>query len=85
MNAFAELAQLFDPARPCFTVETAKNLLSLHSEAAKVERIEELAAKANEAALSTAEHEEYLGYIYAGKMMSMLKLQARLFLQQAAA
>jgi hypothetical protein len=47
--------------------------------------MEELAAKANEGRLSRDEESEYWSYIYAGKMMSILKLQARLFLKRQAA
>jgi len=84
MNAFSELEQLFETSKPCFTVETANNLVSMGTDPIKSARIEELSAKANEGRLSFDEEQEYWSYIYAGRMMSILKLQARLFLKQAA-
>lgn len=85
MNAFSELEQLFETSKPCFTVETASNLVSLGTDPDKAARIEELSAKANEGRLSFDEEQEYWSYIYAGRMMSILKLQAQLFLKRSAA
>ncbi|MFN7565094.1 MAG: hypothetical protein ACK5TH_25260 [Prosthecobacter sp.] len=85
MNAFASLDKLLDPARPCFTAETAANILQIEPDAERITRMEELAAKANEGKLTREEETEYRSFISAGKMMSILKLQARLFLQRQAA
>jgi hypothetical protein len=85
MNAFAELEQLFEPSRGCFTIEAARNLVSLGSDPAKAARVEELSARANEGKLSVDEEQEYWSHIYAGRMMAMLKLQAQLFLKRSAA
>ena len=85
MNAFASLQKMLDPARPCFTAETAANVLKLEPEPAKTERMEELSAKANEGRLNRTEEAEYWSYIHAGKLISMLKMQARLFLKRSAA
>ena len=60
-------------------------MLRLEPEPAKAARIEELSPRANEGRLAPAEEAEYWSYIHAGKMISMLKLQARLFLQRHAA
>jgi hypothetical protein len=84
MNAFAEIDQLFQSERPCFTVETASNLVNLAPDLEKAIRIEELSDKANAGKLTTDEEQEYWTYIYAGRMMAILKLQARLFLKKAA-
>ncbi len=84
MNAFAELDQMFQSSKPCFTVETATNLVNLGTDPEKAARIEELSAMANEGKLSFDDEQEYWSYIYAGRMMAILKLQARLFLKQAA-
>lgn len=83
MNAFASLEKMLDPSSPCFTVETAANVLKLTPDPAKSARVETLSAKANEGKLNAAEETEYWSYIHAGKMMSMLKLQAKLFLKRA--
>lgn len=85
MNAFSSFEKRLDPARPCFTAETAANIVQIEPDAEKTARMEELAAKANEGRLSRDEESEYWSCIHAGKMMSILKLQARLFLKRQAA
>jgi hypothetical protein len=85
MNALSGLEEMLDPAHPCFTAETAANVLRLEPGPAKSARMDEFSAKANERRLSRTEESEYWSGIYAGKMISMLKLQARLFLKRAAA
>jgi len=85
MNAFSSLDKMLDPSRPCFTAETATNIVQIQPDAAKTARMEELAAKSNEGRLTRDEESEYWSYIYAGKMISILKLQARLFLKRQAA
>lgn len=85
MNAFSNLEKMLDPEHPCFTKETATNIIRLQPDSAKTARMEELAAKANEGRLSRDEESEYWSLIHAGKMISVLKLQARLFLKRQAA
>ena len=85
MNAFSSLDKMLDPARPCFTPETAANIIQIEPDSAKTARMEELAAKANEGKLSRDEESEYWKLIYAGKMIYSLKLQASLFLNRQAA
>lgn len=85
MNSFASLEKMLDPAHPCFTAETAANVLKLGPDPAKSARMDELSAKANEGRLSRTEESEYWSAIHAGKLISMLKLQARLFLKRTAA
>ncbi len=84
MNSFASLRKMLDPAHPCFTAETAANVMRLEPDPAKSARMDELSAKANEGQLTPTEESEYWSAIHAGKMISMLKLQARLFLKRAA-
>jgi len=84
MNAFASLEKMLDPARPCFTAETAANVLRLEPDPEKTARIEELSAKASEGRLDRSEEAEYWSYIHAGKLISMLKLRARLFPKRSA-
>ncbi|MFN0075170.1 MAG: hypothetical protein ACKVY0_01720 [Prosthecobacter sp.] len=85
MNEFSELNQLLEPSRPCFTVETANNLLKIVPDETKLARMEVLAAKANEGRLTHLEEREYWSLICAGKFMSILRLQAKVFLKRAAA
>ncbi len=81
MNAFSELEQVLDPAEPIFTVEGAQRLVDMQPNAEKLSRMEELADKANEGQLSQGERIEYETLIHVGKLMSILRLKARLFLQ----
>ena len=60
-------------------------VLRLEPDPAKTARMDELSAKANEGRLTRTEESEYWSAIHAGKMISMLKLQARLFLKRASA
>ena len=85
MNAFSSLDKMLDPSRPCFTAETAANIVQIEPDVAKTSRMEELGAKSNEGRLTRDEESEYWSYIYAGKMISILKLQARLFLKRQGA
>lgn len=85
MNSFSSLEKMLDPDRPCFTRETAANILQIEPDPAKTTRMEELAAKANEGRLTRDEEAEHWSHLYAGKMMSILKLQARLFLKRQSA
>ena len=82
MNALASLEKMLDPAHPCFTAETAANVLKLEPDPDKAARLEELSAKANEGRLNRTEETEYWSYIHAGKLISKLKLQVRLFLKR---
>ncbi|WP_395746449.1 hypothetical protein [Prosthecobacter sp.] len=81
MNAFSELEQALDPSEPIFTVEGARRLVNMPPNAEKLSRMEELADKANEGGLTPNERSEYEGLIYAGKLMSILRLKAGAFLQ----
>ncbi len=85
MDAFSGLEKLLDPDRPCFTAETAANFLKLEPGPELTARMEVLSAKANEGQLTSREETEYWSYIHAGKLMSILQLQARLFLKRSAA
>lgn len=81
MNAFSELEQALDPSAPIFTVEGARRLVNMPPNAEKLGRMEELADKANEDLLTPGERSEYEALIYAGKLMSILRLKAEVFLQ----
>ncbi|MCF7786208.1 MAG: hypothetical protein K9N47_08795 [Prosthecobacter sp.] len=81
MNVFSELEQALDPSEPIFTIEGARRLVNMPPNAEKLSRMEELADKANEDLLTPGERSEYEGLIYAGKLMSILRLKAGTFLQ----
>lgn len=81
MNAFSELERVLDPAEPIFTAEGACRLVEMPPNEEKVARMEELADKANEGLLSPVERSEYESLISASKLMSILRLKARQYLQ----
>lgn len=81
MNAFSELERVLDPADPIFTAEGARRLVEMPPNAEKAARMEELADKANEGLLTVVERSEYESLISASKLLSILRLKARLFLQ----
>lgn len=63
----------------------ADDLLSMPTDEALRSRIEELADKSNEGALSDAEREEYSGYVRANKFVAVLRAEARKFKSGSAA
>ena len=84
MNAFSALNSLFDPAHPSFTDEGLRTLLSLKSSDGETARLEELAEKANQGALSTEERREYETSVRAGALISLLQAKARLYQKRLA-
>ena len=82
MNAFAELEQVLNPAEPIFTVEGAQRLVDMPTNPERIARMEELGEKADEDTLTCAERSEYGALIQSSKLMSVLRLRARAFLQR---
>ena len=60
-------------------------VLAVQTDQSLRERIEELAAKNTEGALSPAEHEEYVGYVRANKFVAVLRREAKKFKSGSAA
>lgn len=60
-------------------------VLSVEADESLRERINELAAKNTEGALSPAEHEEYVGYVRANKFVAVLRREAKKFRSGSAA
>lgn len=81
MNAFADLEQVLNPADSIFTAEGARRLVDMPANPERLARMEELGEKANEGQLTAAEHSEYEALIHSGKLMSILRLKAGVFLQ----
>jgi hypothetical protein len=70
---------------PIFSILTAdqmKLLAELQGDPGLVERVAELAERANEGELSTADREEYEGYIEANNLLAVLQAEARFRLRQ---
>ena len=59
------------------TPEQTQKLADLQCDASTVDRLTELATKANEGELSASEREEYEAYIEANNLLSVLQAEAR--------
>jgi hypothetical protein len=60
-------------------------VLSVRTDQALRERIEELASKNTEGSLSTEERDEYAGYVRANKFVAVLRREAKKFKSGSAA
>lgn len=75
------LEGLLAPFGECLTPEVAQKLVHLQASPAVIARVEELAEKCNEGALTDEERAEYESYVHVNDVMTMLKARARQFLQ----
>ena len=66
-----------DPILQFFTVDQAKGIVQYRGNPEMHDRIEHLAAKANEGELTPQEQAEYEGYVRANKFMAILQAKAR--------
>jgi hypothetical protein len=82
MATASSLDRLLDPVMACLTRQVAENLVNLRLDPELTERIEYLAAQANEGLLTSEEDEEYKDYIEGGDLISLLQAKARRFLKQ---
>ena len=76
----AILDKMLDPVARCFTPVVAKAVAELRADLITQARIDELATKCNEGALTEAEHREYGAYVEAIDMIGILQAKARAFL-----
>jgi hypothetical protein len=79
------LDRLLAPVTECFSQEVAERLVALRADPEVESRIEDLAAKANEGALSAEERAEYEDYIEAVDLIGILQARARAVLAQLTA
>ncbi len=71
------LDRLLDPFAKCLTADVARRLADMRPDPATQARIDQLAAMANEGTLGPAEQAEYLGYVEAIDIVSILQAKAR--------
>jgi hypothetical protein len=71
------LHRLLEPVARCFTPDVAKLLVELKPDPSTQARIDELASKANEGTLTSAEQAEYEGFVEAIDVVSILQAKAR--------
>ncbi len=84
MSAAEVLDRLLDPVSCCFGEEGARSLVELRADSQAQHRTEELAAKANDGALTPMERDEYEACVQAGEVIAILQAKARLRLKGAA-
>ena len=76
----AILDKMLEPVTRCFTPAVAKRIAELRADPVTQARIDELAAKCNEGALTEAEQREYGAYIEAIDLIGILQAKARALL-----
>lgn len=84
MENFTESAildRMLEPVARCFSPVVAKRIAELRAEPAVQARIDELAAKCNEGALTQAEQREYEAYVEAIDLIGLLQAKARSILE----
>ena len=77
MSTATTLNGLLDPLSQCLDIESAQRVVQLQFSPIVQERINALAARANEGLLTDDEHSEYEAAINAADFISILKLKAR--------
>ena len=73
----AILDMMLEPVTRCCTPAVAKEIAELRADLVTQVRIDELAAKCNEAVLTEAEQREYRAYIEAIDLIGILQAKAR--------
>jgi hypothetical protein len=81
-NDLGSLERLLRPLRRQLSTELAGALVRLDADAEVQTRYEELAGKNTDGALTVAERAELESLVRANSILSLLKAQARAFLQQ---
>jgi hypothetical protein len=80
MNTVAYLDKMLEPVSRCFTPEVARRLVELRADSDLQARMDKLADKSTEGALTQQERSEYETYVRAGNLISILQAKARKFL-----
>jgi len=76
------LDRVLDPFTECLTPEVAQRIVDLRADAETQARVDELASKANDGALSDEERTEYDRYREAYHFVTILQAKARTFLDR---
>jgi hypothetical protein len=83
MSAAIGLDGLLEPLSRCLDIASARRVVDLQVAQPVQERIDALAERANEGALSDSERSEYEALINAADFISILKLKAREYLDSS--
>ena len=81
-TAHTILDELLEPVGACLTPAVAERLAQLRAPAAVQARVEELALKSEEGALSDTELEEYEAFVSVGNFIAILQSKARRLLTE---
>lgn len=76
------LDRILDPLAECFTPQVAHRLADLRADTQTQERLDILAAKANEGQLTPDENAEYRQFVDAIDLLAILQAKARDYLRQ---
>ena len=76
----AVLTRLLAPLGRCLTPDVAKELINVRADPSVQARLEELADKNTEGALTPAERDEYATYVRAIEFIAVLQAKARALL-----
>jgi hypothetical protein len=71
------LDRMLEPVARCLTPAVAEQIAGLHADPAVQARIDELAAKSNDGALTDDEQREYAAYVEAIDLIGILQTKAR--------
>ncbi len=82
-TAVSHFDRLLDPITDCLTPEVARRIADLRADPATQSTLETLAAKANAGSLSEDERDDYLGYVEAVDLISILQAKARAVLKRS--
>ena len=81
----AALDEVLEPVARCITPDVARQIADLQATPTFQTRLDELASKANEGALTEPEREQYEAYVEAIDVISILQAKARKILANNAA
>jgi hypothetical protein len=77
------LDRLLEPVGRCLSPEVARQLVNLRADPELQARVDRLAEKCNEGALTPSELEEYDTYVRASRFIAVLQAKARKILAQS--
>lgn len=77
MSSATLLDELLDPLSRCLNEESARRVIELRVSVPVQDRVDALAVRANDGALSEEERDEYEALVNAADFSSILKLKAR--------
>ena len=82
MSQTVSLDRILDPVTECFTPQVARRIAELRADRQTQQRLDELAAKANQGQLTPEEDAEYKQSVDAIDLLAILQAKARAFLRE---